>query len=65
MIALRGSIRVACFIIHVSQGRLAMPQDRRELIEARHVFFLRSEGGTCEAASAGDDLTDKIKNDRI
>jgi len=32
-------IHVACLIIHVSQGRLAMPQDRRGAIEARHFIF--------------------------
>ena len=42
VIALRGAIHVACFIIHVSQGRLAMPQNRRGCHETRHIVFPES-----------------------
>ena len=46
-------LHVACFIIHVWQGRLAIPQNRHVSIEARHSIFPRW-GATCKARSAGE-----------
>ena len=45
VIALRGAIHVACFIIHVCQGRLAMPHRRRGCHETRHFIFFQMRGG--------------------
>ena len=45
VIALRGAIHVACFIIHVCQGRLAMPHRRRGCQGTRHFIFFRCVAG--------------------
>lgn len=47
MITLRVYPHVACFIIHVFTGRLAMPILRRDDVGTRHFLFL-PQGGRAE-----------------